>query len=207
MEQRIYNYLDKTKIAIESNGGLLDRIERNIEEKGISVNKFSAQITIGVNDHPIEIIKDKRYEYQSFRVNNNQPYQGWDYFRYGTHVRTIWKSYQNNFQVETNVANDEASGLICFRNLVYGHPVTQEMVLIHGSLVEIDGKGILITGDVRSGKTLLLMHFLEEYGATFISDENVLLSNEDGILIGNYIPRTIRVRFEQIQRVVVAVVY
>lgn len=197
VEQRVYEYIGKMRIGIEANSELLNRIEKNIDEHSSSTS-IDARIIIEEKPPLSEIVKDKRFQYQTFRRIEAERHLGWDYYRYATHVRTIWKCDPNEFIVHTFTPNDESGALICLRNLIYNHSRMENMFLVHGSLIEHDGKGVLIIGSMRSGKTSIVIRYLEKPRTVFISDENALLSYENGLLIGYYIPRTIRVRFAQL---------
>lgn len=61
---------------------------------------------------------------------------------------------------------------------------------MHANLIAIDGKGILITGQSGSGKTLLALHLfrrccLAKIEVHWIADDQVMLIASDGKLVGS----------------------
>jgi hypothetical protein len=197
MSTKVFDYNHLTKICVRCNAGLLERISENIESP---VNSSIADCTIKINQSnpTIEIVKDKSFDYQTIEKQERDGGVSIKYRRYNTLVRTIHPEASGNYTVDTNLGYDEASGLICLRDHLSNHPGLLGKPLLHASLIEINGKGVLISGDSRQGKTTSAVYFIQKQGAVFISDENVILDNSEGILQGIYIPRTIRVRFSTI---------
>jgi len=54
---------------------------------------------------------------------------------------------------------------------------------IHATAVLIDGKGLLIRGPSRAGKSTLALDLLERFSATLIGDDRVEISNVGGQLL------------------------
>jgi HPr kinase/phosphorylase len=54
------------------------------------------------------------------------------------------------------------------------HPAPTETCL-HGSAVQLEGFGILITGDPGSGKSTLVLGLIAQHGATLIADDQVIV--------------------------------
>jgi hypothetical protein len=52
-----------------------------------------------------------------------------------------------------------------------------KLLILHASCVAKDGKGILITGPLRSGKTTVAFYLALKKGFDFVSNDTVLLSN------------------------------
>lgn len=55
---------------------------------------------------------------------------------------------------------------------------------IHATLINLQGKGILLLGKSGSGKSDLALRLITERGATLVSDDRVILSTKDGFLYG-----------------------
>jgi serine kinase of HPr protein (carbohydrate metabolism regulator) len=65
----------------------------------------------------------------------------------------------------------------------------------HGCLIQIEGRGVLITGPSGSGKTSLMLGLLEAVKHAgkqgfFISDDQIILNKQSGVLLGSA-PETI----------------
>lgn len=56
---------------------------------------------------------------------------------------------------------------------------------IHATLVELDGKGILFTGESGHGKSDIAFRMIMGHGAKLVADDRVDLSVENGILYGS----------------------
>lgn len=63
-------------------------------------------------------------------------------------------------------------------------------VLVHGSAIEYRGRGILISGWNKGGKTETLLAF-SDHGMAYIGDEWVVLSPDDGMIWGLPFPVTV----------------
>ena len=163
MAKRIYNYLGEMKIAIEGSEHKLDRYERNIEEVPSFGGDYDAIIRIEDRDHS-GIIKDKKFPYSWSKPNLEQlPLQGIDYYRYGTKIRTIWVVSPLEYFVKDYVLDDDGI-LDIFRRIYCDSNFSRDKTLIHGSLLQLKDRGVLIVGPCRSGKTTLTLSFLEQKG-------------------------------------------
>ncbi len=198
MAKRIYNYLGEMKIAIEGSEHKLDRYERNIEEVPSFGEDYEAIIRIEDIDRS-EIIKDKKFPYSWSKPNIEQlPLQGMDYYRYGTKIRTIWVVSQLEYFVKDYVLDDDGI-LDIFRRIYCDSNFSRDKALIHGSLLQLKDRGILVVGPCRSGKTTLTLSFLDQKGLELISEGISLFSSMgDKQLIGYYLPRSIYLRFSSI---------
>ena len=198
MSRKSFDYAGILTIEIRGPANLLERIADNME--GETGNSSSPDCTICINqsESPVEIKKDKRFDYLTIDKTGTVEQPSIKYTRYNTPVRTIHQKSPNDYKVEVNVAMDEASGLICIRNHLSNHPKLTQYSLLHASLLNIDGRGILIPGSSRQGKTALAVYLLQEHGAAFVSDENVILYVNEENVGGLYVPRTPRVRFSTI---------
>jgi len=185
-------------IQIDAPEGLLRRISNNIEGEGSITGPADCRIKIDESENPIEIKKDKRFEYATIEKSGTEEYPIFRYYRYDTHIRTIRQGPFGSYEVNANTSMDENSALICVRNHLSNNPRIKDYPLLHASLVNINGTGTLVTGDSMHGKTTMAIYLLQKYGGTFVSEENTLLDPEGSRLRGLYIPRTVRVRFSTI---------
>ena len=197
MSRRVFDYNGITRIGIEGPKNLLERIAENLESEVSQDSAADCQIRINQAEYPIEIVKDKEFDYLTITKTGAAEQSSISYRRYNTHVRTIHQKSTRDYEVDVNVELDEASGLICVRNYLNNHNLLSQYPLLHSSLLNLNGVGILILGDSRQGKTALSVYLLQETGASFVSDENVIL-NTSGLIKGLYVPRTPRVRFSTI---------
>jgi len=198
MSRKVFDYAGISKIGITGSTNLLERIAENMESEISESISFDCRIDINQAKTQIEIKKDKRFDYLTIEKTKAPEQHSIKYTRYNTPVRTIHEKSDGNYAVDVNVVLDEASGLICVRNHLNNHPVVSQYPLLHASLVNLNGKGILISSDSRQGKTTSAIYFLQELGATFVGDENVFLNISQGSVKGLYVPRTSRVRFSTI---------
>lgn len=197
MSRRVFDYNGITSIGFEGPKNLLERIAENLESEVSQDTPTDCEIKINQAEYPTEIIKDKNFDYITITKIETAEQSSISYRRYNTNVRKIHQKSARDYVVDVNVELDEASGLICIRNYLSNHPLLSQYPLLHGSLLNLNGAGILILGDSRQGKTALSVYLLEEQRAIFIGDENVILDTRSGIK-GLYVPRTPRVRFSTI---------
>lgn len=192
-----YVYLGEQIISIKGPTELINRVSRNFEESPIEIGNPVGEVIVEEGDY-VEFSRDRSKPYMSTRPNTSRAYPGVDFLRYGVHVRTVWKRDNFHFEAKNFQPFDETLPLSCFKKIYYSTPSSQNKALIHGSLVEVNGQGVLTTGKCWSGKTSLTMAFLERFNGRFVSDGNILLSYQDGNLVGNYLPRPVYVRFSSI---------
>lgn len=198
MSRRVFDYAGISTIEIEGPKNLLERIAENVEGEIENSSNPNCRIRINQSESPIEIEKNKRFDYLTINKTGTAEQPSITYRRYNTHVRTIHQKSSNHYEVDVNVAMDESSGLICVRNYLHSHPELTQHPLLHASLLNLDGRGILIPGSSRQGKTALTVYLLQEYRASFVSDENVILDTDGKNVRGLYVPRTPRIRFSTI---------
>jgi len=198
MSKKVFDYNRITKIGIEGPSSLLEKIAENLESEVTHNTGVDCLIRINITKHPVEIIKDKRFDYLTVTKTRTEDQQTISYKRYNTYVRTIRKKSPTLYEVDVNINLDEASGLICIRNYLNNHPLLSQYPLLHASLLNLNGIGVLIPGFYKRGKTTLSVYLLQEQKANFVSDENVILESSDDGIRGLYVPRTIRVRFSTI---------
>lgn len=200
MSRRVFDYNGITSIEIECPISLLERIARNVEGEMAETDFVNPDCRIKINEsgYQVKIKKDKRYNYLTVRNIGTDDQPAIKYIRYGTHVRTIHHKSDREYVVDVNVKLDEAAGLICLRNYLSNNQQLSRLPLLHASLLSLDGRGILIPGNSRQGKTTLAVYLLQEQKADFVSDENVILDTNGGIARGLYVPRTPRIRFSTI---------
>ena len=200
MSRRVFDYGGVTKIGIECNLTLLERISENLESEVSIASDTDCLIRIDEVSPPIQIVKDKRFPYLTVDEDVNFGVKSVKYRRYDTHVRTIHQEGFNEYSVSTNIYLDEESALIPIRNHIINHLEFANRDFLHSSLVEIDSVGTLIAGGRRQGKSTLTIYLLQEMGATFVSDENVILSSSEEGIRGLYFPRTPGVRFSTVSK-------
>lgn len=198
MSRRVFDYAGISKIEVKGPEDLLERIAENMEEETNYCPNPDCIIHLNQSENPIEIEKDKRFPYLTIEKSGTAEQSSVKYIRYNTPIRTIHQRSSDSYEVDARVAMDESSGLICIRNHLNNHPELSENPLLHASLLNLDGRGILIPGSSRQGKTALAVYLLERYRARFVSDENTMLSLNEGDVKGLYIPRTPRIRFSTI---------
>ena len=198
MLKKIFDYNGQTKISIEGKSGLIQRISENIESEASANLAADCFIKVNEAEYPIEIVKDKKYPYLTVNKKEEEGTVSIRYTRYNTHIRTIYRKKDDNYTVDTNLALDEAAGLICLRNYLNRHHTNLNKSLMHASLIELNGRGILIPGGSRQGKTTLGVYLMQEKGGKLISDENIILNSSDYQACGVYVPKTLRVRFSAI---------
>jgi hypothetical protein len=197
MSRRVFDYNGITRIGFEGPKNLLERIAENLESEVSQDTAADCEIKINQAEYPTQIVKDKKFDYLTINKPEAAEQSSISYRRYNTHVRTIHQKSARDYMVDVNVELDEASGLICVRNYLSNHLLLSQYPLLHSSLLNLNGAGILIPGDARQGKTALSVYLLQEQGASFVSDENVILDTS-GDIRGLYVPRTPRVRFSTI---------
>lgn len=59
-----------------------------------------------------------------------------------------------------------------------------ETQIIHATLVDFNGKGILLRGKSKSGKSDLALRLIADKGAKLVADDMVILRFENGYVIG-----------------------
>jgi len=200
MSEKVFDYNRIGSIEIEGPASLLERIARNLEGEKVDAGPVIPDCRIKINESvaPVGIEKDKKYEYLTVRNIGSLNKPSIEYIRYNTSVRVIHYKLDQEYLVNTNVRLDEAAGLICIRNYLSNNKRLSSLPLLHASLLSINGRGVLIAGNSREGKTTLAVYLLQEQKADFVSDENVILDNCGEVARGLYIPRTPRVRFSTI---------
>jgi len=198
MSRKLFDYCGISSIGINAPKSLLERIAENMEGEVGNLENSECSIFISQPENPGEIVKDKNFDYLTVNSFGTKSQPSIRYTRYNTHVRTIHQKSLTEYCVDSMVKLDEASGLICIRNYLSNHPKLSNLPLLHSSLVNCDGKGVLIAGNSRQGKTTSMVYMLEDLGAVFVGDENIILNSENKKIRGLYVPRTPRVRFSTI---------
>jgi hypothetical protein len=67
------------------------------------------------------------------------------------------------------------------REFAAHHLAAQGVVQIHAAALEHNGRGILIVGPKRAGKTSLLIHSLREAGSLFIANDRAVVSGDSQV--------------------------
>jgi hypothetical protein len=190
-ELRVYNFLDKIKIGISADTGRLNKCEENIFENPSFYPEYDKLITVN-QCGDIPIVKDKKYPYLWTQINKNKT----DYYRYSTLIRSIIKHSGFNYKLLERTKDNEGV-LDIFRNLYCQSDVAERNSLIHASILNIGGQGIVVAGPCRSGKTSLTLSLLKNFQGDLIS-EGISLLNLENSLKGFYLPRQIYLRFSSI---------
>ena len=195
MAQRVFDFCGRFNVGIRATESLIDRIAGNIQTEIKEVIATPKSVIEIHEPRAYEaIVKDKKYPYLTVKVN---PSTGaTEYYRYNTFIRTIRVVSEGHYDVNVNTEGDEAAGLICFRNFCNSHHSLIQTPLVHASLVDLNGEGILMSGDSHSGKTALMIYLMQQLKAGMISEDNVYLEKD---MRGLYFPKVPRVRFSTVR--------
>lgn len=185
---RAYNYLGELKISVTASEEFLNRIDRHMATSPI-VDAADVSIVVTEVHPPVTIIKDKKYNYSSIVQKENSVL----FFRYNTHTATIVNN-GSSLDVTTYMKNDEDMVLRCMREHYFNTANSKDKLIMHGALVNYLGKGILLTGDRRNGKSSLVLSLMEELGANFVSECDVLIENKANTLYGSSFPKPVYIR-------------
>ena len=192
---RAFSFCGMFNVGIEGPNSLLERIAGNIHTEVDPVNaKLHGRIIINEPEVYETITRDKKFPYLT--IKNGPAGKSITYYRYDTFVREIRQKNGGLYEVDINTEDDEAAGLICFRNFCNNHPSLTEYPLVHASLVNLEGEGVLISGDSKAGKTTLMVYLMEQFGARFVSEDNVYLRND---MTGVYFPKVPLIRFPTVR--------
>lgn len=201
MATKYFNYgCNLSSFRVDASEDLLKRVFSNIEREVSYLANPDCLIKIQERTPPVEIIKDKRFKYETIENPKGLKDNLLRYYRYDTHIRTIKQVSFGSYEVNSNAFLDENSVLICVRNHLSNSTSLSNCVLTHASLIKSGDQGIFIPGESMQGKTSLMLYFLQKEKAKLIGDENILLDFNEDSLIGRYVPKTIRVRFPVISR-------
>ncbi|MDT0266101.1 hypothetical protein RM844_07305 [Streptomyces sp. DSM 44915] len=81
------------------------------------------------------------------------------------------------------------------RHLLRWQAYARGDLLLHGGMVALDGRGLVVIGGKKSGKTSTLLSALVHAGADFVSNDDVTLTEgPGGRLVGYGFPRTVNIR-------------
>jgi hypothetical protein len=198
MPRRNYDYLGEGNISIDAPTDILERVERNLEEKS-NDNSETQGIVYVTKGRQVEIKKTEDNQYLWTRQNSERDYEGVDYMRYKAHVQTIWKENPRRYHTISRRGVEWNGALDCFKKIYYDTEGSQNKALVHGALVNIGGKGIFLVGGCRSGKSTLMMNLLEGLGGSFVTEGNTLLESNENRITGFYLPREVYLRFSSIE--------
>ena len=193
-ELRAYNFLNKMRIGIYTDVCRLDKCEENIEETALESKAYDGLIV--VNQHGnTPILRDETYPY----LWKNSLGKRTDYYRYSTLVRKIMRHSESSYELSEYTSDNEGV-LDTFRNIYCQSDMVGQNALVHASILNIGGRGILIAGPCRSGKTGLTLAFLKQMDAKFVNEGVSLIGHEHGSLQGFYLPRQVYLRFLSISQ-------
>ena len=71
-------------------------------------------------------------------------------------------------------------------------------MFLHAAAIAVEGRGMLIAGEKRAGKTTLLLHLLRETGADYVSNDRLLLPSADAAAL-RAMPTIVTVRVDSLQ--------
>lgn len=84
--------------------------------------------------------------------------------------------------------------LRCVRHVLRWQAHAAGQVFLHGGLVRHAGRGIVVTGGKRAGKTSTILSALLHGRGDFVSNDDVTITAGDGAPVGHGWPRTLTVR-------------
>lgn len=204
MSRRVFELEKDLKIIVSAPTNILDRVERNIDALNDSEDRSKSITTTidvtlsgGLCNKNIKKREDFPYIKIEEQTIDSSIYSS-VYYRYDIKVREIQRKGHSTYVINTFFKDDEEGVLLCIKNILYYYNLNRKRVPIHGSLLNVNNRGVLLVGHGRSGKTSLLVKILTEIGGTFISDERVFISHQNGELVGSYVPDPVKVRFASI---------
>ena len=80
------------------------------------------------------------------------------------------------------------------REIAMARAWTRTRMVLHAAAVAIGGRGVLIAGPKRAGKSSLLIHCLRAPGAAYVSNDRTLLSLAGPVPTGRGMPAIVSVR-------------
>jgi hypothetical protein len=67
------------------------------------------------------------------------------------------------------------------RELAMNHAIHAGDFILHAACLSVEGRGLIIAGPKRSGKTTLLVHLLGAEGAQYVTNDRLLVCAEEGL--------------------------
>ncbi len=83
------------------------------------------------------------------------------------------------------------------RELAMNHARRDGGMFLHAAAIAVEGRGLLIAGEKRAGKTTLLLHLLRETGADYVSNDRLLLPSADAATL-RAMPTIVTVRVDSL---------
>ncbi len=80
------------------------------------------------------------------------------------------------------------------RELAMAASLARGGLLLHGAAFAIGGRGVVLAGPRRAGKSTLLLHALQAAGALFISNDRVLARQDQGHVVLRGMPTIVNLR-------------
>jgi len=188
-ELRVYNFLNKIRIGIKANTNQLDKCEENLEEIALNNSEYDRLIVVNTKSNN-KILRDERYPYLWKKSKGKKT----QYYRYSTLVREIIKNSDLSYELFEYTPDNEGI-LGTLRTIYCQSDVANKDALVHASILNINGEGIILVGPCRSGKTTLTLGFLREMKGRLINDGISLIHKKKDLLQGFYLPRPIYLRF------------
>ena len=80
------------------------------------------------------------------------------------------------------------------RELAMNHAIRAGDFILHAACLSVEGRGVIIAGPKRSGKTTLLVHLLGAENAQYVTNDRLLVSAEEGSVEVRGIPTIVCLR-------------
>lgn len=193
MTKKAYDYLGCV-IEVDSDESFQKLVRKNIEvlvEPEDIFGKLKVK-TGNIGNIPF----NKEFPYLKISENHEKDFYGVDHLRYGILAKSIWKKSPSEYEVHTRMKNDDWIISKIFKKIFYVHPRSEKKSLLHSSGLQIENRGILLSGMPWSGKTSLNVAFLDLIkDSRFLSEDEVFISRDKGGLRGYYVPGSVYARF------------
>ena len=171
------------------------RLRLHLEEQPVA-EAATCHVQLEQVDHVVDFPPARNQPYLGLVPNDTRSCPGFDSVRYGRACRTIWRPHPRRFRIHTRLEADEGAVLDCIRDLWTDNGPSDGTARMHGSIVQVGDRAVLIVGPCRSGKTTLAVRMLEQLpNAKLIGDGVCLLEGAEEELVAHYWPRPIYVRF------------
>ena len=86
------------------------------------------------------------------------------------------------------------------RELATNHAIAGGAVLVHGAALRLGGRGVVVAGPKRAGKTTILTYLLDDRGARYVSNDRVLVRPDDRGGTFRGVPTIVTLRAAMVRR-------